>query len=117
MTSHVTITEIGKLEVHLGVHYLLNVDKVGPYFECSMTKYIQSMCDEFETHVERSTRDHTTPAAPGSNLLANEGEVIDISGYRKYVGKTLLAGEEVVPDAGNAVRELSMHLANPGTQQ
>jgi hypothetical protein len=117
VTSHVTITEIGKLEVHLGVHYLLSVDELGPYFECSMTKYIQSMCDEFETHVGMSTRDHTTPAAPGSNLLENEGAVMDISGYRKYVGKTLFAVKKVVPDAGNAVRELSMHLANPGTQQ
>ena len=28
VTSHVTITEIGKLEVHLGVHYLLTVDEL-----------------------------------------------------------------------------------------
>ena len=49
------------------------------------------MCDEFEKQVEKSTRDYTTPAAPGSNLLANGGEAMDISGYRKYVGKTLFA--------------------------
>ena len=103
--------------MHLGVHYLLNVDKLGPYFECSMEKYVQSMCDEFEKHVEKGTSDYTTPAAPGSNLLANEGEATDISGYRKDVGKTLFAVKKVVSDAGNAVRELSMHLANPGTQQ
>ena len=31
--------------------------------------------------------------------------------------KTLFAVKKVVLDAGNAVRELLMHLADPGTQQ
>jgi hypothetical protein len=117
VTEYVTITEIGKLDVHLGVHYALKADKLGPYFECSMEKYIQSMCSEFEEHIGKEVRDYATPAAPGSNLLANEGEEIDTSGYRKFTGKTLFAVKKVLPDAGNAVRELSMHLANPGTQQ
>jgi hypothetical protein len=117
VTEYVTITEIGKLDVHLGVNYMLKADDLGPYFECSMEKYIQSMCREFETHVGKEVRDYATPAAPGSNLLANEAEEIDTSGYRKFVGKALFAVKKVLPDTGNAVRELSMHLSNPGTQQ
>jgi hypothetical protein len=117
VTKYVTITEIGKLDVHLGVHYMLKGDELGPYFECSMEKYIQSMWREFEAHVGKEVRDYATPAAPGSNLLANEEQEIDTSGYRKFVGKSLFAVKKVLPDTGNAVRELSMHLANPGNQQ
>ena len=60
---------------------------------------------------------YTTPAAPGNNLLVNEGEATGTSGYRQYVVKTLFAVKKVMLDVGNDVRELSMHLANPGAQQ
>jgi hypothetical protein len=101
--EYVTITEIGKLDGHLGMHYLLKADELGPYFECSMEKYVQAMCG-FEVHVGKNVCDYATPAAQGSNLLKN-------------VGGTLFAVKEVLPYAGNAVPELSMYLANSGTQQ
>ena len=36
VTEYVTIMEIGKLDVHLGVHCLLKANKYRPDFECSM---------------------------------------------------------------------------------
>ena len=48
--KHVTITDIGDLDTHLGVHYALEEDEIGKYFSCSMSKYISSIVEDFEKH-------------------------------------------------------------------
>jgi hypothetical protein len=114
--KHVTITDIGNLDTHLGVDYVLGEDELGKYFECSMNKYVSECVSEFEKHVGKEMSNKRTPAAPGSNLLKNTEETMDQSGYRKFVGKLLFAVKKVLPDTSNAVREMSMHLENPGRE-
>jgi hypothetical protein len=87
---------------------------MGPYFECDMRKYVKSVCEEFETHTGKRLKDYATPGAPGTMLLKNQGEMVDQSGYRKFVGKSLFAVKKLLPDCSNAVRDLSVHLENPG---
>jgi hypothetical protein len=98
-----TISDIGDLNTHLGVNYKLKFDEMGPYFECDMTKYVKSMCEEFETHTGKRLKDYATPGAPGTMLLKNQGEMVDQSGYRKFVGKSLFAVKKLLPDCSNAV--------------
>jgi hypothetical protein len=107
VAEYMPITEIGKLDAHLGVHYLLKADKLGPYFECSMKKYVQAMCGEFEAHVSKNVCNYMAPAAPGRNQLKNEEETINMSGYRKFVGKRLFAVKKVLspPNPGTTTRK------------
>ena len=91
-------------------------DEVGKYFDCSMNKYVSSIVEDFEKHVGKTLKNKTTPAAPGSNILKNAEEIMDQSGYRKFVGKLLFAVKKILPDSTNAIRELSMHLENPGKE-
>ena len=109
----VSITDIGDLDTHLGVDYVVKTDDLGIHFECSMNKYISECVSEFEEHVKKVCRNFACPGVPGSNLMKHEGSPVDQSGYRKFVGKLLFAVKKVLPDCANAVRELSMHLENP----
>ncbi len=110
----VTITDIGKLDTHLGVDYQLMEDEHGIYFDCSMKKYVEDCVKEFEQHIQRICRDFKCPGKPSTSLLKNDGEPIEQSAYRKFVGRILFVVKKVLPDCVNAVRELSMHLENPG---
>ncbi|KAL7575127.1 hypothetical protein ACA910_000494 [Epithemia clementina (nom. ined.)] len=114
--EHVTITDSGDLDTHLGVDYVLGEDEIGPYFECSMPKYIWGCISEFEEHTGKQLKEYRTPATPGSNVLKNQEEMVNQSGYRKFVGKILFVVKKVLPDCANATRELSMHLENPGIE-
>ncbi|KAL7570757.1 hypothetical protein ACA910_014388 [Epithemia clementina (nom. ined.)] len=77
--SKVTITDIGDIDIYLGVKYEYWEDKDGPYFECSMPKYIDSMVTEFEEFVRQYSptfklKDYPTPAPQGQNLTKNEDD-------------------------------------------
>jgi len=116
LKTKVEITEIGMIDTHLGVDYELKMDKHGWFFECSMTKYIADIVKDFEEHVSSETKNFDTPAAPSTILMKFDGEAIDESGYRKFVGRILYAVTKVLPDCCNAIRDLTSHLATPGEE-
>ena len=118
LKSKVDILDIGRMDTHLGVDYELKKDEHGWYYECSMRKYVVDAVKEFENHIGTELKDFRTPAAPGSVLMkrSDDDEPIDSSGYRKFVGKMLYAVMKVLPDHANAVRDLTCHLSNPGTE-
>ena len=114
VSSRVEIVDIGKMDVHLSIHYKLKWDSQGPYFECSMQDYVNKMVQRAEEIIGEPLKDHPTPGYPGKHLIANTGEKINESGYRTLVGKCLYGAIKVLPDCSNAVRDLCTHLANPG---
>ena len=116
LKKRVNITDIGRLDSHLGVDYKLHTDQDKPYFECSMNKYISDMCAEFENERKMELPNHPTPGKPSTILEKHDGEALEESLHRKYVGKALYAVIKVLPDCANAVRDLTVHLSNPSKE-
>ena len=61
-------------------------------------------------------RNFPTPGYPGKCLLKHEGEPVDVTGYRSFVGQILFAMKKTYPELANAARELSSHMENPGEE-
>lgn len=59
-------------------------------------------------------RTFETPGYPGDFLLKNEDECVMQSEYRSLVGKLLYYTIKIGPECGNAIRELTQHVINPG---
>ena len=49
-------------------------------------------------------------------LLKHEGDLIEVTGYRSFVGKLLFAMKKAYPELANPVRELSSHMECPGEE-
>jgi len=113
LRKRVTITDIGRVQTHLGVDNELEKDGKGYYWKCSMYKCIDTMIKDFEQHTKKETSDYPTPGKPSNVLEKNLGEPVDESNYRRYVGKALFAVRKVLPDCGNAVRDQTKHISNP----
>ena len=45
-----------------------------------------------------------------ASLLKHEGDPIEVTGYRSFVGKLLFAMKKTYPELANPVRELSSHM-------
>ena len=77
------------------------------------------IADIITTYEEKfgECRNFPTPGYPGKCLLQkHEGEPVDITGYRSFVGKILFAMKKTYPKLANAARELSSHMENPGEE-
>ena len=118
LKSQVEIVEVGCMDTHLRVNYHLDKDAIGWYYECEMQEYIDEIVQEFEEYTEMALRDYPSPAVPGQFLMKlEEGEeAIDIGSYHRFMGKLLFAVMKVLPDCGNAIRDLTCHLSNPGEE-
>ena len=118
LKSQVEIVEVGHMDMHLRVNYHLGKDAIGWYYECEMQEYIDEIMQEFEEYMEMALRDYPLPAVPGQFLMKlEEGEeAIDIRSYCRFMGKLLFAVMKVLPDCGNAIRDLTCHLSNPGEE-
>ncbi|GKY94003.1 hypothetical protein MPSEU_000367100 [Mayamaea pseudoterrestris] len=115
--EYVDIKDLGPIRKHLGIHYKLLRDKVGVYYECTMTTYKNDIISEFKRYTNQTTlKDVQTPAPGGSSLLKNEGEPIDSTGYRSFKGKVLFGDRKVWPDISNAVRDGCSHVNNPSEE-
>ena len=53
VTECIAITEMGRSDMHLGVHHLLKGNKCGS-FKCPMKKYIKNMNNKEATHVKHA---------------------------------------------------------------
>ena len=49
------------------------------------------------------SRSFPTPGYPGMCLLKHEGDLIEVTGYRSFVGKLLFAMKNTYPDLANPV--------------
>ena len=49
-------------------------------------------------------------------MLKHEGDPIEVTGYRSFVGKLLFAMKKTYPELANPVRELSSHMECPGEE-
>lgn len=109
-----TITELGPLKKHLGVHYKMKNDRSGNYLEVQMQAFRDDLIKDYEEAVGKLAKVCNTPGAPGKVLIKNEEDVMMETEYRKLVGKLLWTVKKESPDCANAVRELSAHLSSPG---
>jgi len=61
-------------------------------------------------------RKYETPGFVREYVVINKGELIKQDFYRSLVGKLLYYVIKIGVDCANAVRELSQHVINPGTE-
>lgn len=48
LQSAVEVLEIGRMDEHLGVKYMLKHDDIGWYYECNMKKYVDKTISAYE---------------------------------------------------------------------
>ena len=97
---------------HLGVRYEWNADGS---LTIHQQDYITDIIDTYEEKYGES-RSFPTPGYPGKCLLKHEGDPIEVTGYRSFVGKLLFAMKKTYPELANPVRELSSHMECPGEE-
>jgi len=115
ISGAVTISDLGKLERHLGVDYEFGLDEYGSYIKSSMTEYIASIVRDFEKDLATTLKDYKTPGAAVTPPLRStpEDEIILHELYRSYVGRVMFACGKSEPTISNACRELTCHLNAP----
>ena len=109
------ITDLGKLKKHLGVWYEKKRDEKGPYYQLTMQKYQSDLISDWKARTGREPRRAATPGYPGECLSKNtDGDAVDVEGYRMLLGKLMWFCKKIMPECGNAVRELASYMDNPG---
>ena len=71
------IIDIGNLDTHLGVDYIMKKNNLGIHFESFMNKYISECVSEFKKPTSKVCRNFTCPGVPGINLMKYEGTPVD----------------------------------------
>ena len=110
---HVEIKQIPVMEKFLSVNYHFGVDEKGIYQLTEMKDYLESMIKEYEKH-RGELKYKKCPAKPGQHMKKYQGDPVDQSVFRTFVGKVLFAQQKNVPVISNAVRALTTHLTSPG---
>jgi hypothetical protein len=115
--SRYTIEKLGKLKKHLGVWWEWRTDENGEiYLIATMPKMVKEIEDKFEAATGKKAKLAPTPGLPGTSLTKNQEEIVMIDEYRSIVGKLMYYMCKIAPEICNAVRELSSHMTNPGTE-
>ena len=99
-------------KLHLGVYLKRGRDDTGPFWELSASRSIKDL----EGHIGRDLKEFAMPGAPGKVLTKHEGDKVEQSHYRSYVGRVLYPVKKCVQNCLNAVRELCGHLESPGEE-
>lgn len=112
--EHFNISDLGKIQNHIGVIYKKDEDEVGTFYSLSMDNY----CNKFIEDTEElcgNVKLCNTPGFPGTVLSKadSDEEPIKESNYRFLIGTVLYLIRKMLPEAANAIRDLSQHLKNP----
>ena len=67
-----TITELGPLKKHLGVHYKMKNDISGNYLEVQMQAFCDDLIKDYEEAVGKLAKACNTPGTPGKILIKNK---------------------------------------------
>ena len=110
------ITDLGPIKKHLGVWYQRCKDKNGEYYKLTMENYQQEIVNDYERVTGKKVKSAATPGFPGQSLSKNEGDEVDKENYRKILGKLMWFTRKLMPECGNAIRELAMYMDNPGDE-
>ena len=109
------ISDLGKLKKHLGIDYEWLKDENGDtMLAAMMLPYEADMVKQMEEAIGKEVKVRDTPARPGSVLTKNQGETIEQTKYRSFVGKTTHWSKKLGHECGNANRDLCSHMSNPG---
>lgn len=111
-----SIQELGPIKKHLGVWYERKSDELGPFYEVRMDEYKKEIVNDWTT-MYGVPKKAKTPGYPNKTLVKNEGAVVDLEVYRKFLGRIMWLVRKVAPECGNAVRELAMFMDSPGEEQ
>ena len=95
-----------------GVRYEWNADGS---LTIHQQDYITDIIDTYEEKYGESSS-FPTPGYPGKCLLKHEGDLIEFTGYRSFVGKLLFAMKKMYPELANPVRKLSSHMECRGEE-
>jgi len=118
MKVRFNIADLGKLSKHLGVWYKKKRDDKGSYYELSMSKYQADIVSDFEEVTGKPVKSATTPGYPGVSLVRDKSKKpVDIENYRKILGKAMWFCMKIMPECGNAIRELASSMDHPGEEQ
>ena len=110
-----SIQELGPIKKHLGVWYERKSDAAGHYYEVRMDDYKQAIIKDWKA-LYGDLKMEKTPGYPGQSLVKNEGDIIDVEVYRKFLGRVMWLVRKVTPECGNATRELAMFMESPGKE-
>jgi hypothetical protein len=110
------ISDLGLIKKHLGVWYERCKDKDGEYFKMTMQKYQDDIVCDWEQITGATAKPAKTPGFPGESLTKNTGDEIDKENYRKILGRLMWFTRKLMPECGNAIRELAISMDNPGEE-
>jgi hypothetical protein len=112
--EHLKIDRLGRLKKHLGVWYEWCIDDRNNIFlKASMERMRESIISNYEKYTGTEAKKYQSPGVPGSKLLKNQGEPVDMTNFRKVMGQLLYFTNKIAPSMCNASRELSSHMSNP----
>jgi hypothetical protein len=80
-----------------------------------MQDYIQELIRDYEVHTGELTKHYATPSYTGEPADRNTGQTVKQREYRSFVGRLMFVIRKCIPDCCNTIRELSIHLDNPGS--
>lgn len=113
------ITDLGRLQKHLGIWYDWKVDENGERFVvATMPKLVRQIIETAEEAVGHEIKRSPVPGTPGVCLEKNpEGkETVMEPQYRSIVGKALYLVTKLFVEGSNPVRELAKYFSNPGDE-
>ena len=112
--SRFNIADLGHISKHLGVWYRKKKDRKGTIgYELSMPDYQKELVSDYEK-ARALAKKATTPGYPGDSLVRNkESPVDDIENFRKILGKAMWFCRKIMPECGNAIRELASNMDHP----
>jgi hypothetical protein len=117
LREHLTITDLGPLQRHLGVYYTKGEDDEGPYYETEMKDFVMdTVVTIYEDLVGKPATVFPTPGYPSTVLSKNDGGIVNQTEFRSIIGKLSFAVKKCVPDCANAVRDLCGHMESPGEE-
>jgi hypothetical protein len=91
LRDHVTISELGPLRRHLGVHYTKGEDDEGPYYEMEMRDFVMDIVAIYEELIGKPATVFPTPRYPSTVLSKKNGDIVNQTEYRSLVGMILFA--------------------------
>jgi hypothetical protein len=108
------ITDLGPIKKHLGVWYERCKDEDGEYFKMTMKKYQDEIVSDWEQVSGSKVKPANTPGFPGESLAKNSRDEVNKENYRKILGRLMWFTRKLMPECGNAIRELATSMDNPG---
>ena len=77
-----------------------------------MPKLVDEIIETYRNYIGKEPKEYDTPGYPGQVLKKWTGDPVDTIEYRKIFGKGMYLVTKILPEGGNAARDLTKHFSN-----